>query len=161
MMDADEIQKGLEMLVQNHTAWARERQQRDLMQLIEHVKRLELDLSTILSGCIFLGRQYWKDHNLRLLEGLHRSCAVMNTLFQDLHKIRTALNEAKINPSDLRQLIIDWGRFKESVFQTQKCMEYPQRRRKNTAWPHPRSLRGEGCGDQAFEVLPESPSRGS
>jgi hypothetical protein len=150
MMDADEIQKGLEMLVRNHTAWARERQQMDLMQLIEHVKRLELDISTILSGCVFLGRQYWKDHNLRLIESLHRSCAIMNSLFQDINKVRTALNEAKINPSDLRQLIIDWGQFKESIYQTQECMEYPQRRRKNPAWPRPSSLRAEGCGDEAF-----------
>ncbi len=158
MMDAAQIQKGLEMLIYNHTAWARERQQMDLMQLIEHVKRLELDLSTILSGCLFLGRQYWKDHNLRLIECLHRSCDIMNSLFQDLNKIRTAIREGRINPSDLRQLIIDWGRFKESIDQTQTCMEYPQQRRKNSAWLRRSSLRKEGYGDEAFRTLYESSS---
>lgn len=142
MMDADEIQKGLEMLVRNHTAWARERQQMDLMQLIEHVKRLELDLSTILSGCVFLGRQYWKDQNLRLIESLHLSYAIMNSLFQHLDKVRIALREGHINPSDLRQLILDWGRFRESIYQARECMQYPKRRRKNPAWLRPQLAQG-------------------
>jgi hypothetical protein len=161
MMDADEIQKGLEMLVRNHTAWARKRQQMDLMQLIEHVKRLELDISTILSGCVFLGRQYWKDHNLRLIESLHVSCDVMNSLFRDLDKVKTALREGYINPSDLRQLILDWSRFRESIYQAQECMQYPQRRRKNLPRLRPSSPRVEEFGDEAFRALHKSSSRGS
>lgn len=161
MMDAAQIQKGLEMLIYNHTAWARERQQMDLMQLIEHVKRLELDLSTILSGCVFLGRQYWKDHNLRLIESLHRSCDIMNNLFQDFNSIRTALNEGRINHSHLRQLIIDWGRLRESIYETQEWMKYPQRRRKNAARPQTSSLRAEDYDDHAFRVVGESSSTGS
>lgn len=150
MMDAEEIQKTLEMLAHDHTAWARERQQSDLMQLIEHVKRLGFDLSTTLSDCVFLGRQYWKDHNLQVIESLHRSYAIMNSLFQDLKKVKTALSEGYINPSDLRQLIIDWGRFKKSIYQTQECMQYPQRRRKNHAWARHSSLRAEGYRDEAL-----------
>jgi hypothetical protein len=153
MIDAEQIQKGLEMLMYNHIAWARERQQVDLMQLIKHVQRLELDLSTILSGCVFLGRQYWKDHNLQLIESLHRSCAIMNSLVEDLNKVRTVLNQAKINPSDLRQLIIDWGRFKKSIYQTQEYMEYPQRRRKNPACSRPNLLQAEGYDEEVFRVV--------
>ena len=158
---AEEIQKCLEILVHNQTARAWESQHMDLIQLIEQVKRLELDLSTILSGCAFLGRQYWKGHNLRLIECLHQSCDIMNSLYQDLNKIRTAITERRIIPSDLRQLIIDWGRFKESIDQIQTCMEYPLRRRKNPPWPRRTPLWTEGYGDKASRILHESSSPGS
>lgn len=161
MMDAEQIQKGLEMLMYNHTAWAREPQQMDLTQLIEHVKRLELDLSTILSGCVFLGRQYWKDHNLRLIESLHRSCDIMNSLFQDLNSIRTAMNEGRFNNSHLRPLIIDWGRLRESIYETQEWMKYPQRRRKNAARSPTNLLRAERYDDEVSGVVRESSCTGS
>ena len=160
-MDAEQIQKGLEMLVYNHTALAKERQQMDLTQLIESFKRVELDLSTILSGCVFLGRQYWKDHNLQLMESLHRSCDVMRSLLQDLDKIRTAMNKERINDSAFRQLIMDWGRLKESIYRTQECMEYSQRRRKNSAWSRTNSLRAQDYGDHAFRGVGESSGTGS
>ena len=130
-MDTEKVQKDLEMLAHDRTAWSRECQQSDLMQLIEHVERLEFDLSITLSDCVSLGRQYWKDHNLQVIESLHRSYAIMNSLFYDIKRVRIALSEAYINPSDFQQLIIDWGRFKKSIYQTQESMKYPQGRRKN------------------------------
>jgi hypothetical protein len=161
MLDAEKVHKDLEMLERDHADWAREHQQRDLMHLMEHVKRLEFDLSTILSDCVSLGRQYWKEHNLQVIESLHRSYGILNNLFQDLKKVRTALNRAYIKLSDLEQLIIDWGRFKKSIDQTQESMEYPHGRRKNYAWACHGSLKAGGCRDEAFKSWHESSRRGS
>lgn len=54
--------------------------------------------------------------------------------FNDLKKLRMALGEAYTNPSDLQQLVIDWGRFKKEIYQIQKSMQQPQQRRKNHTW---------------------------
>jgi hypothetical protein len=130
-LDAEKVQRGLDVLEHDYPAWGNQCQQNDLTQLIENFKQLECDVSTMLSDCIFLGRQYWKDHNLPLLDSMHQSFATMNTLFNDLKDIRLALSKTNINPSGFQQLVIDWGRLKKSIEQTQRLVQHPQKRRKN------------------------------
>jgi hypothetical protein len=135
MHDAENIRRRMEdMLEHDYAAWGNQYQQNDLTQLIENFKRLECDVSTMLSDCIFLGRQYWKDHNVLLIDSLHQSFTTMNTLCNDLKAIRLAPSETHINPSDFQQLIIDWGRLKKSIDQTQSLVQHPQKRRKNHVW---------------------------
>ncbi len=110
MLDAEKVQKDLE---NDHAIWARKRHQSDLTPLIEDLKRLEFGLSMTLIDCLSLGRQCWKDRDLALIDSLYQSFAAMNTVFKDLKKIRMALSEVHTNPSDLQQLVIDWGRFKK------------------------------------------------
>ena len=145
MFDAEKVQKNLEILERDDAAWARKPQRGDLTQLIEDVKRLEFDLSTILTDCLSLGRQYWKEHKLAVVDSLHQSFDTMNTLFNDLKKLGMAQSEPHINPSDLQQLVIDWGRFEKSIYQIQKAMQHPQQRRKNHAWARHGSLKPEGA----------------
>jgi hypothetical protein len=143
-LDAEKVQRGLDMLEHDHAAWAMQCQQNHWTQLIENFKRLECDVSTMLSDCTFLGREYWKDHNLSLIDSLHQSFATMNTLFNNLKEVRLALSETHINPSGFQQLVIDWGRLKKSIDQTQRLVQHPQKRRKNHAWFSPVRQRRRG-----------------
>jgi hypothetical protein len=133
-LDVDKVQSGLDLLEHDYAAWGNQCQQNDLTQLIENFKGLERDVSTMLSDCIFLGRQYWKDHNLPLIDSLHQSFAAMNTLFNDLKEIRLAFSETHINRFDFQQLVIDWARLKKSIDQTQRLVHHPQKRRKSHNW---------------------------
>ena len=136
MLNVEKVQGRFDMLEQNHSTLDMQRQQiqSHLAQFIDHVKRLESDVSTMLLDCESLGRRYWKDRNLHLIESLHGSFASMETLFSDLKKLRNTLSEAYINPSDLQKLVIDWARFKKSTERIQKSMRHTQKRRKNRAW---------------------------
>jgi hypothetical protein len=164
MRDAENIRRRLEdMPEHDYAAWGNQCQQNDLTQLIENFKHLECDVSTMLSDCIFLGRQYWKDHNLQLIDSLHQSFATMNTLFNDLKEVRLALGETHINPFGFQQLVIDWGRLKKSIDQTQGLVQHPQKRRKNHAWF---SAVRQRCGGQpgvesVNSVAEEAPSQES
>jgi len=161
--DTDNIKRGLDMLEHDHTAWAMQSQQDGLTQLIENLKHLEYDVSTMLSDCIFLGRQYWKDHNLPLIDSLHQSFITMNTLCNDLKTIRLALSETHTNHSDFQQLVIDWDRLKKSIAQTQSLVRHPQKRRKNHAWFFEvRQRRGSQPGVESMNpVGEEAPSQES
>jgi len=162
-LDAEKVQRGLDILERDYAAWGNQCKQNDLTQLIENFKRLECDVSTMLSDCIFLGRQYWKDHNLPLIDRLHQSFTTMNTLFNDLKEFRLALSEMNINPSCLQQLVIGWGLLKKSIDQTQRLMQHPQKRRKNHNWLS--AVRQTGGGylgvESASLVAGEAPSQES
>lgn len=157
--DTDNIKRGLDMLEHDYTAWAMQSQQDGLRELIENLKHLECDVSTMLSDCIFLGRQYWKDHNVPLIDSLHQSFITMNTLCNDLKTIRLALSETHINPSDFQQLVIDWDRLKKSIAQTQNLVQHPQKRRKNHAWfPEVRQRGGSQPGVESMNSEAEEAS---
>jgi hypothetical protein len=131
MRNVENVQNDLKILEHHHAPWAREIQQNDLQQLIEHMKQLEFNLSTVFLDCVSLGRQYWKDQNLPTIKSLHRSFDIMNSVFDKLKKIRIDLSEAYIKSSDLRKLVIDWGRFKKSIYQTKEYMRYYQQMKKS------------------------------
>lgn len=163
MRDADIVQRSMDMLEHDYAAWDNQCQHNDLTQLIENLKQLECDVSTMLSDCIFLGRQYWKDHNLPLIDSLHQSFTTVNTLCNDLKSIRSAPSETHINPSEFQQLVIDWGQLKKSIDQTQSLVQHPQKRRKNHAWfSEVRQRRGSQPGVESVNrVAEESPSQES
>jgi hypothetical protein len=160
MGDAESIRKRLEdMLEHDYAAWGNQCKQHDLTQLIENLKHLECDLSTMLSDCIVLGRQYWKDHNVQLIDSLHQSFATMNTLFNDLKEVRSALEETHSNPSGFQQLVIDWDRLKKAIDQTQRLVQHPQKRRKNHDWFS--AVRQKRSGQPGFESVNPVPSQES
>jgi hypothetical protein len=163
MRDTEKVQRSLDILEHDYAARGNQCRQNDLTQLIENFEQLECDVSTMLSDCTFLGRQYWKDHNLPLIDRLHLSFATMNTLFNDLKEIRLALSKTNINPSGLQQLVIDWGRLKKSIDQTQRFVQHSQKRRKNHNWLSAVRQRGGGHpGVESVNLLAEeAPSQES
>ena len=138
--DAEKVQKDLDMMKQNNEDCTSELQRNNLRHIVETIKHLEFNMSTMLSDCVSLGRQYWKDHNLPLIHSLHRSNAIMNSVLNNLSRMRRGLGGAWITPSELHQVATDWGRFRHSIYQIQKSMPYSQGRRKNHAWDRRRSL---------------------
>lgn len=121
--DAQGVQRGLDMLEQDHDDWARERQQYDLTRLIKRVNRLESDVSMMQSDCMTMGLRYQEDGAWQVVDSLHRAFATLDTLFNDLKQVRTALNDSYIHPAELRQLEVDWDRLKKTIGQIQKHLQ--------------------------------------
>jgi hypothetical protein len=136
MLDVEEVQKDLEILEHDTEVLVTERRKGNAILLNEHVKNLELDLDVILSDSFSLGRQFWKDHNLILINDIHRSLTIMNGFVKDIEKVGTILREEKTAPSDLRELAIRWGQLKESICQIRKSLRHPLRRRKKHGSAH-------------------------
>ena len=121
--DAQEVQRGLDMLEQDHDDWARERQQYDLTQLIKHVNRLESDVSMMQSDCMAMGLRYQEEGTWQVVDSLHRAFATLDTLFNDLKQVRKDLNDSYIHSADLKQLEIDWDRLKKMIGQIHKHLQ--------------------------------------
>ena len=121
--DAQEVQRGLDMLEQDHDDWARERQQYDLTRLIKRVNRLESDVSMMQSDCMSMGLRYQEDGTWQVVDSLHRAFAILNILFNDLKQVKTDLNDSYIHPAELKQLEIDWDRLKKTIGQIQKHLQ--------------------------------------
>jgi hypothetical protein len=115
--DVQKIHMCLNILKRDHKAWAREREEHDLEEVIENLKRLESDVSMAQADCICTGHGYLEDGAWQVLYSLRRVFAMLSILFNDLKKVRTELKEAYIDPADLKQLEIDWGRFRKIVGQ--------------------------------------------
>ena len=49
------------------------------------------------------------------MAGIQRSFAYLDTVFQDLKKARHDLKEAYIHPEELKNLEIDWARFRKNI----------------------------------------------
>jgi hypothetical protein len=118
--DAQEVQSGLDMLEQDHEAWAREHEENDLVEVLDHLKRLEFGVSMMQADCISMGHRYRENGTRQVLESLHQAFSTLDTLFNDLKKVRTEINEAYIRSTDLNQLKIDWGRFRKTIGQIEK-----------------------------------------
>ena len=121
--DAHKVKRSLEMLEQDHEAWARERQQYDLIRLIKELNRLGSDVSMMQSDCMSMSISYREDGSWQVLDSLHRAFATLNILFNDLKKVSRELNETYIDSHDLNQLGIDWGKFTKSIKQIQRYVK--------------------------------------
>ena len=121
--DAQGVQRGLDMLEQDHDDWARKRQQYDLTQLIKRVNRLVSDVSMMQSDCMSMGLRYQEDGTWQAVDSLHRAFVTLNILFNDLKQVRTDLNDSYIHPAELKQLGIDWDRLKKTIGQIQKYLQ--------------------------------------
>ena len=120
LADTENVKKTLIILEKDHSVWARKREEKDLAKLIERVKQSESDVSLMMSDCLSFGRYEGKKG---VIEGIHHAYVCLNSLFQDLKKVREDLNEVYIRPDEIEQLEIDWCRFKKAVGQIQKHLE--------------------------------------
>jgi hypothetical protein len=122
VLDVRKIRRELDRLKQDQKAWARDRQQDDLSDVIDRVKRLEFDVSVIQADCVSMGRIHREDGAQRVMDSLHRAFKTLNTLFNDLKNMRTELKEAYICSADVKQLEIDWSRFTKTVGQIERYL---------------------------------------
>ncbi len=115
--DAKKVKQDLEMLKQDHAVWDRDREHEDLMTILEDIKGLECDVSIMTSDC-FLKVQAEPKNGI---EGdLHQAFRGLNTLFEDLKRVRGELEGSYVRNSELARLEIDWSRFRKTIGQIQE-----------------------------------------
>jgi hypothetical protein len=120
MADTEKFKRTLEKLEQDQAAWARNREEKDLKKIIKCVKRLESDVSTMMSDCTCLTNQ--KESKVVEVDLQHAFRGV-NALFEDLKEVSAELAGSYIHRGELDQLEIDWGRFSKTVGQIQKYLQ--------------------------------------
>jgi hypothetical protein len=120
VLDAQKVRKGLEMLKQDHEAWAREGQENDLGNVFNHLKCLEFDVSMLQADCMFVSRIQRERGAWQVLDRLHLAFVALNFLFMDLKKMKMEFQEACLYSADVKRLEIDWGRLSKTVGQIEK-----------------------------------------
>ena len=126
VMDARKVRMKLDMLEQDQKTWAREREKNDLANVIDHLKKLESDVSMMQADCVSIGCLQREDGAWRILDSLHRAFVTLNILFNDLKKMRTELKEAFIHSGDVKQLEVDWDRFSKAVRQMERTSAFSE-----------------------------------
>ena len=74
-----------------------------------------------------MGIRHREDGTQFIFDSLHPAFATLNVLFEDLKQVRIQLNESYIHPAELRQLEIDWGRFKKTIKEIQEYLQYGEK----------------------------------
>jgi hypothetical protein len=115
--DAKKVKQNLKILKQDHAAWDRDREHKDLMTILESIKGLECDVSIMMSDCLSKVQAEPKNG----IEGdLHQAFRGLNTLFEDLKRVRGELGGSYVRNSELARLEIDWSRFRKTIEQIQE-----------------------------------------
>ena len=116
---AERIRHGLERLEQDCSAWARKREEKDLVDLMENLKGVEMDVSLMLTDCVSVGCQCGEEAPKVVFHDLQEIFGCLETLFNGLKKARMQLDKAYIHSAILDHLEIDYGRFKKLTGQIQ------------------------------------------
>jgi len=95
------LKSELEKLEQDHTAWALNREEKDLEEIANSLKRLETDVGVMVSDCSLLVS---RDDGDGLREDLHHAYVHLNSLFEDIKKARTDLERAYIQPGEIGRI---------------------------------------------------------
>jgi hypothetical protein len=110
--DNDRLRLRLERLEQDHAAWALRREEKDIRELMDLLQQIEVDVNEMASDCFSLKSR--KNGN-EFEQVLHHAYAHLNILFEDVKKARMDLEQAYIQPLELRQMEIDWGKLRKTV----------------------------------------------
>jgi hypothetical protein len=118
--DTGKVKQGLDLLEKDHAAWIRDRERKDLLDILGGVKKLESDVSLVMSDCFSLS-QVKRNNGIR--SDFHQAFKNLNILFEDLKMVREDLDKSSVDHRELEQLEIDWARFKKTVAQIQEDLE--------------------------------------
>jgi len=114
------LKSELAKLEQDHTAWALNREEKDLEEITNSLKRLETDVGVMASDC---SSQASRHEGNGLGEDLHHAYVHLNSLFEDVKKARNDLERAYIQPGEIGRIEIDWGRLKKTVAEIAEHLE--------------------------------------
>jgi hypothetical protein len=123
---AERIKQGLERLEQDCSAWARKREEKDLVDLMEDLKGVEMDVSLMLTDCISAGCQCGEEAPKVVFHDLREIFGCLDTLFNGLKKARLQLDNAYIHSAILDHLEIDYGRFTKIIGKVQRHLNAEQ-----------------------------------
>lgn len=120
LSDTELFQSGLETLERDYFDWARAQEENDLAKIIEYLKELESHVLMMEADCIsFMGQIYQKNSTWQIFNRMHQALRTLSNLFNDLKNMRVDLHDSYIHPEQLKQLEIDWGRFRKMLTQIQ------------------------------------------
>jgi hypothetical protein len=123
---AERIRQGLETLEQDCSVWARMREEKDLLDLMEDLKGVEMDVSLMLTDCISAGCQCGEEAPKVVFHDLREIFGCLDTLFNGLKKARVQLDNAYIHSTILDHLEIDYGRFRKLLGKVQRHLNAQQ-----------------------------------
>jgi len=134
VQDIQSIERDMETLKRDYSEWTRDIQNIDLGDIIGDARELEWNLSVTMSDFTMACRQYWKEYNVLVAEGLRRSSVYMDCICNDLENMKKAFHDGKICFSLFKELCVDWEELKKSILRTQHLVNQCQERRKNFHW---------------------------
>jgi hypothetical protein len=123
---AERIKEGLQRLEQDCSAWARKREEKDLVEIMEDLKGVETDVCLLLTDCTSAGRPCPEEAPKAVFHDLHEIFACLDTLFDGLKKARLQLGSAYIHDALLDHLEIDYGRFSKLIGKLQRDLDAQQ-----------------------------------
>jgi hypothetical protein len=126
MAHAERIKKDLQRLEQDCSMWARNREEKDLVDLMEDLKGVEMDVCLLLTDCTSAGRPCREEAPKAVFHDLHEIFACLDTLFDNLKKARLQLGKAYIHDAVLDHLEIDYGRFSKLTGKLQRHLNAQQ-----------------------------------
>jgi hypothetical protein len=124
---AERIKEGLQRLGQDCSVWARKREEKDLVDLMENLKGAETDVCFLLTDCASPGRRCGEETPKTVFHDLREIFSCLDTLFDGLKKARLQLGEAYIHNAVLDDLEIDYSRFSKLLGKVQGNLRTQQR----------------------------------
>jgi hypothetical protein len=118
--DTGRVKQGLDLLEKDHAAWVKDQEYEDLVDILGGVKKLESDVSLVMSDCFSLSQV---KRNNGIKGDFHQAFKNLNILFEDLKMVREDLDKSYVDHNELEQLEIDWARFRKTVAQIQEDLE--------------------------------------
>jgi hypothetical protein len=120
---AERIKESLQRLGQDCSVWARRREEKDLLDLMENLKGVETDVCLLLTDCASLGRPCEEETPKAVFHDLREIFACLDTLFDGLKKARLQLGKAYIHNAVLDDLEIDYNRFSKLIGKVQRDLK--------------------------------------
>ena len=117
--DTQRVEQGLEVLEKDHAVWAGDRERDDVLDILEGVKGLEYDVSTLMGDCVSLT----KVRQSNVMGDFHQAFRGLDILFEDFKTVRKEIDQSYTNQGRLEQVEIDWSRFRKTVEQIQKDLQ--------------------------------------
>ena len=120
MNDTKKVKQEIEVLEQDHAICATDQEDKDLMDILDDVKGLEVDVSVMMGDCFFLSQE---KKNIGVKGDLHQAYKNLTILFKDLKKMREEITTSYVVKRELEQLEIDLMRFRKTVMQIKEDLE--------------------------------------
>jgi hypothetical protein len=125
-MDGEKIRQGLEKLKRDCSEWARKQEEKDLAELLEKLKGVEMDVSLMLTDCISAGCRFGEGAPRVVFHDFREIFRCLDTLFNGLKKARRQLAKDYIHPGTPHRLEIDYERFIKLVGRVQRNLNAEQ-----------------------------------
>jgi hypothetical protein len=125
-VDAERIKQGLERLKQDCSAWARKEEEKDLTDLMENLRGVEMEVSLMLTDCVYAGCHCGEEAPKVVFHDFREIFRCLDTLFNGLKKARRQLARDYIHAGIPDHLEIDYERFIKLLGQVQRRLNSQQ-----------------------------------